>query len=173
MFAASFDVYPVEFAWAGVAESPDGKADMIDVAGADGFSARLFIDQTSHLPLMLSWNDKEPLSMVEGGGPGTTTTTTFGGGVQMERRGAGATPEEIAKVEADLAARLAEAEARRRVVEYRVFYTAYRDFDGVKLPTRIQRMIDGQPVEELEFNDVKVNVNIDPKTFDTSRHDER
>ena len=33
----------------------EGKADVLDVTGEGGFAARLFIDQKSHLPLMLTW----------------------------------------------------------------------------------------------------------------------
>ena len=63
MFAASFSSYPLTFASGGVAEAPEGKADVIDVKGAANFSARLFIDSQTHVPLMLSW----PASA--GGGP--------------------------------------------------------------------------------------------------------
>ena len=41
----------------------------------------------------------------------------------------------------DMADRMAEAEKTRKVVEYRMFYADYKAYEGVKLPTRIQRMI--------------------------------
>ena len=47
-------------------------------------------------------------------------------------------PEEML---AEMEERLKEAEANRRVVEYRMFYSDYKAFDGVKFPTRIQRMM--------------------------------
>jgi len=55
MFATSFSSYPLTFASGGVAEAPEGKADVIDVKGPANFSARLFIDSQTHLPLMVSW----------------------------------------------------------------------------------------------------------------------
>ena len=55
MFAMSFGAYPVTFTLAGTAEAPQGKADVIAVKGPADFSARLFIDSQTHLPLMLSW----------------------------------------------------------------------------------------------------------------------
>jgi hypothetical protein len=55
MFATSFSTYPLTFAAAGVAEAPEGKADVIEVKGEANFSARLFINSQTHLPLMLSW----------------------------------------------------------------------------------------------------------------------
>lgn len=169
MFAASQPAFPVEFGWVGVAESPDGNADVLDVSGADGFTARLFIDQQSHLPLMLTWMDKEPLTMVAGAGPGGGG----GSGVVQMSRGAATSAADMEKMREDMARQLAEAEANRRVVEHRMFYADYKAFDGVRLPTRIQWMVDGQPVEEIALDKVQVNVNIDPKTFDVGRNEER
>ena len=55
MFAASFDAYPMTFTHAGEAEAPQGKADVLDVKGDANFTARLFVDRATHLPLMISW----------------------------------------------------------------------------------------------------------------------
>ena len=52
--------FAVTYTYAGQAESPDGKADVIDVKGADNFAARLFLDTQSHLPLMLTYIAPEP-----------------------------------------------------------------------------------------------------------------
>jgi hypothetical protein len=40
-------------AWVGIAESPDGKADVLEVTPAQGPATRLFLDASTHLPLML------------------------------------------------------------------------------------------------------------------------
>jgi hypothetical protein len=42
-------------AWVGTAESPDGKADVLEIQTTDG-PARLFLDQATHKPLMLTWH---------------------------------------------------------------------------------------------------------------------
>jgi hypothetical protein len=55
LLGASFSGNPVEFSYGGQAESPDGKADVIDVKGANDFAARLYIDGRTHRPLMMSW----------------------------------------------------------------------------------------------------------------------
>jgi hypothetical protein len=52
--------FPVTYAYGGQAESPDGKADIIDVTGPDDFKLRLFVDSETHLPLMLSYMEPEP-----------------------------------------------------------------------------------------------------------------
>lgn len=168
MLAAAPASYPLEFTYVGEAESPDGKADVLDAAGADEFAVRLFVDQQTHLPLMLSWMDKEPLTMAAGGGPQTLTMggPGHGSGMVVNRGVTRMSPEDEARIREEMDARLAEAEARRRVVEYRLFYSDYKAFDGVRLPTRIQRMVDGQPVEEIAFDAVTVNGTIDPKLFE-------
>lgn len=154
MFAASFPVEPLEFSYGGQAESSDGKADIIDAKSPDGFAARLFIDGKTRLPLMLSWMDKEPLRMTVGGP---------GGGLQATNA------QDMEKLQQDMADRMKVAEANRRVVECRLFYGDYQSFGGVKLPTRIQRMIDGVPIEELALERIKVNAKIDPAAFAVSK----
>lgn len=59
-FAASFPSYPLTFKYAGVGEAPEGKADVLEVAGPGGFSARLVVQQDTHLPVMLMWQQPAP-----------------------------------------------------------------------------------------------------------------
>lgn len=166
MFGASFEAFPVEFKYAGQAESQDGKADVLEVIGPDGFTAKLFVDGKTHLPLMLSWMDKEPLRMTMGPGGASVAGGGGGGNVQMVTSGArGGSPEEIEKLRQEMAERVKQAEANRRTVEFRMFYGDYKAFGGVKLPTRIQRMMDGLPTEELALENVKVNAKIDASKF--------
>lgn len=46
---------PLEFRYAGVAKAAAERADALDVTGPDGFAARLFLDQQTHRPLLLSF----------------------------------------------------------------------------------------------------------------------
>ena len=166
MFGSSFSPMPLEFKYAGQAESPDGKADILEVQGADGFTAKLFVDGKSHLPLMLTWMDKEPLTMTMG--PGGTSFS--GGNVQVVGGSRSVTsPEDAARMQEEMAERMKQAEANRRIVEYRMFYADYKGVDGVKLPTRIQRMMSGLPTEELALEKIKVNGKIDPNKFKVAK----
>ena len=166
MLGGSFDAFPVEFTYAGQAEAPDGKADVLEVRGADGFVAKFFVDGRTHLPLMLSWMDREPLRMSLGPGGGTMSA----GNVQvMSGGGGGRTPEDLARMQQDMADRMKEADAKRRTVEYRMFYSDYKAFNGVKLPTKIQRMMDGLPTEELSLETIKVNTKIDASRFQAGK----
>ena len=67
-FAAAHPSLDVEFTYAGEAESPDGKADVVDAKNADGFNARLFIDRETRLPLMVTYQGPQP-RVVTAGGP--------------------------------------------------------------------------------------------------------
>ena len=60
MFATSFPAFPLTFAYAAQAEAPQGKADVLDVKGPPNFTARFFIDATTHLPIMLTWTPPAP-----------------------------------------------------------------------------------------------------------------
>ena len=182
MFGSSFEAFPVEFTYAGQADAPDGKAHVIAVKGADNFDAKLFIDTKTNLPLMLSWSDREPMvmqqninrggggggqQMVMGGGGGGATTFTQGAG-----RSGGGPPmseEERAKMMADAEARMREAEAARKIVEYRIYYSNFKAVNGVQLPHTLQRSIDGKPSEEITFEEIKVNPKIDKNKFNVSK----
>jgi hypothetical protein len=54
MFAGSTPAFPLTFAYAGQAEAPQGKADVLDVKGPANFTGRLFVADTG-LPIMFSW----------------------------------------------------------------------------------------------------------------------
>ena len=152
LLGAGFEAFPLEFGYSGTAESPDNKAHVVTVTGPEAFEAKLFVDTTSHLPLMLTWMDLEPL-VITSGGPGA-------GAVQIR------SPEDMERLRRELDERRRQAEANRRTVEYRLFYADYQVFDGVKIPTRLQRMIDGSPVEELVLEKVEINGRFDTKLFD-------
>jgi hypothetical protein len=170
MFGQSFPVYPLTLSFGGEAESEDGKADVIDVKGEGDFAARLFVDRKTHLPLMMSWMDREPIvrTMTQRGGPGGGTVTA-GGGTVTSSGSDKLTPEEREKLAKEAADKARQAEANRKLVEFRLYFADYKAVDGVKLPHRLQRSIDGKPSEELTFEKVRLNQKIDPKKFQVSK----
>jgi outer membrane lipoprotein-sorting protein len=56
--------------WVGTAQSPEGSADVLEVKPVEGAATRVFLDPTTHMPLMM-------------------TTTGFGGGGRGRRGGGG------------------------------------------------------------------------------------
>jgi hypothetical protein len=68
MFATSFSGYPLTFSYVGQAEAPQGKADVLEAKGADA-TLRLFVAQTTHLPIMITWQAPPPAPTARGGQP--------------------------------------------------------------------------------------------------------
>ena len=178
IFGNSTPAFPLEFSYGGTAEAADGKADVINVKGEGDFAGKLFVDQKSHLPLMFSWMAKEPVNMVQSSGPGGRTgggpggmVTTFGGpgGGATRSGGANMTQEDRDKMMKDLQDRMKEAEANRKVVEFRVYYGNYQDVDGIKLPHSFQQSVAGAAASEITIEKYKVNAKIDPKRFEPKK----
>jgi hypothetical protein len=165
-FGAAHPAVKAEYTYAGEAEAADGKADVIDVKGEDGFAARLFIDKATHLPLMLTYQG--PKRMIMTGRPGgqrvvQTTAPTRGQAApaneEERRKGADAAKEQV--------------EALRRqpltLVEYRLYFSDWSEVDGIKFPLKIQRATEGTPEEEWTITKVRVNPKIDPKKFEVQQ----
>jgi hypothetical protein len=60
LFLGTLPDFPITFSYAGEAEAPQGKADILDVKGPADFSARVFVFRESHLPIMLTWQAAAP-----------------------------------------------------------------------------------------------------------------
>jgi hypothetical protein len=158
--------FPVTYSYGGQAESPDGKADIIDVAGPEDFKVRLFVDIESHLPLMLTFIEAEPRMVMRtmsregpaggrGGAPAEVTKGAAGGTAPAGTPAiAGLTPEQRAEI--DKQRQEAEA-APPKMIEYRLYFSDYRKVDGVSLPHKIARGTGGKTTEEWDVTSYKVN----------------
>jgi hypothetical protein len=125
---------PLEFTDGGEAESPDGKADLVHVKGPGSFAARLFLDKSSHRPLMLSYQGVAPrmvMQTMRGGPPPDATAPPHGA------EGATAPPPQA--------------------VDMQMFLDDYRAEDGVLLPHKVSRSVDGKTTEEWTFKTIKIN----------------
>ena len=158
--------FPVTYAYGGVAESPDGKADIIDVSGPEDFKVRMYIDTESHLPLMLTYLEAEPRVMTRsftrdgsgapGGSPTGPRIVTSGGGNAVVGRGDG--PELTPEQRAELEKARKEAEATPpKMIEFKLFFADYKKVDGLSMPHRIARGIADKTVEEWDVTGYKVN----------------
>jgi hypothetical protein len=47
-------------AWIGTAQAPEGTADVLEVRPANGVPTRLFLNPTTHMPLMITWSGQPP-----------------------------------------------------------------------------------------------------------------
>jgi hypothetical protein len=136
--------FPLDFKFAGEAEASDGRADAIDVTGPNNFAARLFLDQKTHRPLMLTYRGRPPrIQMRTMSGPPASREELEKRAREAEEQAAGA-PE----------------------VEYQLRYDDYRPVDGLVLPHSISRAIDGAANEELALSKIKLNPTIKPEKFE-------
>lgn len=124
---------------AGVAEAPDGKADVLEVKPTDGPAMRLFVDQKTRMPLMLTWQGPQPRIMMRrpGGSPPSPDDLTRPAGSE------GPPPE----------------------ATFELRFDDYREVDGVLLPHRISRGVSGSVNEEWTIKSYKVNASFKNNTF--------
>jgi hypothetical protein len=153
---------------AGIAESPDGKADILETKEETGRTLRLFIDQETHLPLMVQYQDPKPRIMMNGGpgGPGRGPGGPGAPGVRGPGPGGAPggpppmTPDEVQK---------RVAEMQRTPPEMGTFamhLSDYKKVDGVMLPHRIETSLDGEPNQEWTIEKYKVNPQIKADTWE-------
>jgi hypothetical protein len=160
MIAGTQPSFAVTFGYAGQAESPEGRADVIDVKGPENFAARLFLDSQSHLPLMLTYVAPEPrlvMRTATGDGPGRPpahAAPPSSEGPAGRRRLQDLSPAERERLEGAMK----EAEsAPAKMVEHRVFFGDYRDVGGLSLPHRISRGTAEKTTEEWEIKGYRIN----------------
>ena len=130
-------------AWVGTAQSPDGTADVIEVKPAEGAATRVFLDSTTHMPLM-------------------TTTTGFGGG--RGRRGGGADGR-AGGADGRAGGADGRAGAPPQPITIETHLSEYKAVNGIKLPHLITRGVNGQTNEEWELKNYRINPNLKQNTF--------
>jgi hypothetical protein len=159
-----------------VAEAPEGKADVLEVKSETGQSIRIFIDQQTHMPLMLQYMEVRPRMMFNGpGGPGGPAGA--GRGV---RGGPGGPPPPdthdtpVPPPPQGDGPRPNPDEIRRRMEsmpppapsQVSLYLGDYKKVDGVMLPHRLTQAIEGKTVDEWTIEKVKVNPAIKADLFD-------
>jgi len=155
---------PVEFIYAGEAEAEDGRADVLDIKSAEGFAARLFLDQQTHLPLMISFSTK--ISVI--------AFRQFQGPAQ-EPKGGLVTRAQVPASNDQLkgnpppGVRLAQPELRQVQIELR--FSDYRAVEGLLLPHRIHQRTGEDLTEEWQMKKYQLNPLLKPEKF--QKKDER
>jgi hypothetical protein len=166
-FAAAHPGVNATYLFAGEAESPDGKAHVIDARNDDGFEARLFIDQRSNLPLMVTYKgpQRQMMTVRSPGGPATAS----GGASAPRRVNEDARPqseEERQKTQDDPHRPIEQMRTPPpQLADYTLFFDDWRAVDGVRFPHRIRRAMGTETIEEWTIDRVRINPKIDPKKF--------
>ena len=130
-------------AWVGTAQSPDGTADVIEIKPAEGAATRVFLDSTTHMPLMM-------------------TNTGFGGG--RGRRGGGADGR-AGGADGRASGADGRAGAPPQPITIETHLSEYKAVNGIKLPHLITRGVNGQTNEEWEIKNYRINPNLKQNTF--------
>jgi len=136
--------FNVTYTYAGEAVADDGRADVIDANGPEGFAARLFLSKETHLPLMLSY--RGPMMRM----------------MMMTRPGGGhGQPSAAATAEAEKEARERLSKegpaAKPEEAEYQLRFEDYRKVGALVLPHRITQAQDGEINEEWEIKSYELN----------------
>jgi hypothetical protein len=140
----------VEYKYAGESDVEDAKADVIDVSGPDNFSIRVFFDQKSHLPLLLSYRGPKPRI------------------VTMTRQ-AGSAPkaDEIKKAQDEAEKKMhAEAPAAPEEVDFYIRLTDHKKVGGLMLPHKLTFLTDSEVSEEFEISKYQLNPQFKADHFD-------
>jgi hypothetical protein len=170
-FGATHPSLKATYTYVGEAESPDGKAYVIDVKDGDGFTARLFIDENSKLPLMVTYQGRQRQVMTSSGAPGAARVASSSGGEQRQTRTL--TEEEARKLREQTDKNIADmktiAAQPAPTVEYSLFFEDWREIDGINFPHVMRRAAKGTTDEEWTVTKVKVNAKLDARKFETKQ----
>lgn len=139
---------PVEFTYAGQAEAKDGRADVLDVKGPDGFAARLYLDQTTHRPVLMQYKGVIPRVSI-------STSTQAGGREGMDKILKDATE-----------GRGQAVPGARQEGDLETYFSDYRAVDGIMLPHRITKSANGKLIEEREIKKYKINPPLSTQDFE-------
>jgi hypothetical protein len=158
-----------------VAEAPDGKADVVEVKNEQGQAVRLFVDQNSHMPLMLQYQEVRPRMMINGpggpgGGPGRGVAVRGGpdGPPPAPADGArsGGAPAGGQRPDPEEVRRRMEAMPPPAPSTVTLYLGEYKKVDGVMLPHRLTQAVDGKTVEEWTIEKVKINPTLKADLFE-------
>jgi hypothetical protein len=140
-------------AWIGTAQSPEGTADVLEVKTPDGAATRLFLESTTHMPLMLTWT-------------GGAQRAGRGGQGREGRQGRGgdAGPPSGAATDS-VQGRRGRAAGGGAPATLEMHLSDYKVVNGLKLPHLITRGTNGETAEEWAIKSYRINPTFKGNTF--------
>ncbi len=131
----------VEFGYGGVAESPDGKAQVLEVSGPGAFKGKLFLDEKTGRPMMLSYLEQPRRLSMRRERPGTSATAGHSEGAGGD---GGAVPE---------------------MKEAQMFLSDYQTEGGLSFPHTITLKIQDGQTEEWTVRKITLNPSLGADHF--------
>jgi hypothetical protein len=125
----------VEFTYAGPAESPGGKAEVLEVKGPGDFKGRLFLDEKTSRPMMIVYQEAARRMAIQRGGSGATPS---GHGSEAAAGPSGSVPAPEMK-------------------EAQMFLSDYKSEGGVQFPHSVTIKVQDGPTEEWTVQRIRVN----------------
>ena len=157
-------------AWIGTAQSPDGTADVLEVKTPDGAATRLFLDSTSHLPLMMTWTGGAQRAGRGGQGAADRDAAATSVKAAPPRGGdAAAPPPGAAAAPAGAATDTVQGRRGRAPggapATLEMHLSEYKAVNGLKLPHLITRGTNGETAEEWAIKSYRINPTFKGNTF--------
>jgi len=126
----------VEFTYAGPAESPEGKAEVLEVKGPGDFKGRLFLDEKTARPMMLVYQEVPRRMAMRRGAPGGPPPAADGHGAPTAAPSSPGAPE---------------------LKEAHMFLSDYKTEGGVSFPRAVTIKVQDGPTEEWTVQKIKLN----------------
>jgi hypothetical protein len=182
LFAGTVSSFPLTFTYVAQAEAPQGKADVVEAKGPGNFTARLFVNADTHLPIMVTWQAAGRGMPPGRGGPPGPGSVPPGPGVNTPPQSGAAAPPATPSTAAppvpaggaapppgSPAPAAGRGGAGQPPVENRLYFAEYRETDGLQLPYRIRRATGSDTTEETTFDRIKINGKVDPRKFEVRK----
>jgi len=153
-------------AWIGTAQSPEGTADVLEMKSADGTATRLFLESTTHLPLMMTWSGGG-----QRGGRGGQGRGGRAGDLQVQGEAQAAPPAPAAAPQGGAATDTTQGRRGGRgfgggaPATLEMHLSDYKVVNGLKLPHLLTRGTSGQTAEEWAIKSYRINPTFKANTF--------
>lgn len=126
----------LRFAFMGEIDTENGKVYAIDINGPDDFAGRLFIDKAGLRPVLFNYLEYR------------YRNTGYVVSAGTDSQPGNDRPENVERISLQL------------------FFTDYRNVEGIQFPHQILKLINGAPVETWEIEKFKLNPNLKAKKFE-------
>ncbi len=135
--------FPLAYKYGGESEVESAHAEVIEITGAEDFTARLFFDKQTHLPLLLSYRGSKPRIM---------TMTRSAGDKKVKAEDA------VKLTQADIDKKIAaEPMQKPEEVDFFIRLTDYKKVGGVLLPHKLTYLTESDVSEEFVVSKYQIN----------------